>query len=264
MARLAAEGHRVVLVVATAGEQGLADTTILGGADLGQVRLAELQRAVEILGCDKVICLGYEDSGLAAPATGTRPQAFSRIAPEVAASRLAALLEQEEADLLTVYDPAGGYGHPDHLQVHRVGYLAARLAQTPVVLEATIDRNLLLWGIRLATRVHRFPPEFDASRFETAFAARSEITHRVNIRRFAALKRDSMAAHVSQTTGGESERTLAALLRLPRPLFRYILGTEWYVRRDLAPGLRLGHPLDHWPTRARRHGATSRVGVADE
>ena len=48
--------------------------------------------------------------------------------------------------MLTTYDAAGGYGHPDHVQVHRVGRLAARMAGTPVVLEATVDRDLLLGG----------------------------------------------------------------------------------------------------------------------
>ena len=44
-------------------------------------------------------------------------------------------------------------------------------------------------------------------------------------------KRRAMAAHATQTTGGDSTRTLAALLKLPPPLFRTILGTEWYVER---------------------------------
>ncbi|WP_433330431.1 PIG-L deacetylase family protein [Spirillospora sp. CA-294931] len=240
MARLAAEGHRVVLVVATAGERGL---TAEAGEPLGEVRTAELHASARALGCHRVVLLGYEDSGL----DGAAPGGFARADLATAAAELAELLRQEGADLLTVYDPAGGYGHPDHVQVHRVGVEAARLAGTPVVLEATVDRDLLLRALRPITRWRLAPRALDVTRFETAYAGRAEITHRVDVRAHTRAKRASMAAHATQTTGGDSVRTLAALLRLPRPLFRRVMGTEWYVRRDLPPGTALGHPLDHWP-----------------
>jgi hypothetical protein len=105
------------------------------------------------------------------------------------------------------------------------------MAGTPTLVEATVDRDLLLRALRLAGLFYRFPPEFDRAAFAGAYTARREITHRLNVRRFAAAKRASMAAHVSQAGGGESERTLAALLRMPAPLFRFVMGTEWYVRR---------------------------------
>ncbi len=81
------------------------------------------------------------------------------------------------------------------------------------------------------------------SSFERAFAPRAEITHRIDVRRYARAKRASLAAHATQATGGDSVRTVAALRRLPGPLFGLVLGTEWYVQRDLAPGTRLTHPL---------------------
>lgn len=240
MARLAAEGHRVVLVVATSGGQGLAEP---GDRPLAELRSAELRASAKALGCERLVFLGYEDSGLA----GQEEGGFAGADFGAAAAELTMILRQEQADLLTVYDPAGGYGHPDHLQVHRVGLEAARLAGTPVVLEATVDRDLLLRALRLAARFHRFPPEFELGRFEAAYAPGREITHRIRVGPYAAAKRASMAAHATQTTGGDSVRTLAALLRLPRPLFRWALGTEWYIRRDLPPGTVLRHPLDAWP-----------------
>ncbi len=249
MARLAAEGHRVVLVVATAGQAGLAAPEAVDGVALGDVRLAELHASAAVLGCARVASLGYADSGLdgdaATPPDG--PAAFARVDPEGAAARLAELLRDEDADLLTVYDPTGGYGHPDHVQVHRVGTRAAALAGTPVVLEATVDRGLLLRGLRLVERVYQFPPEFDRGRFETAYAPSEAVTHRVRVRRYARAKRASMAAHATQATGGDGERTLAAFLRLPRPLFRFVFGTEWYVQRGLPAGTTLRHPLASLP-----------------
>ncbi|MBW8483027.1 PIG-L deacetylase family protein [Actinomadura parmotrematis] len=239
MARLAAEGHRVVLVVATAGELGLTG----GAGDLGAVRMREVRASAAALGCARVVALGYGDSGL----DGAAPGGFASADVAEVAAELAGLLRQEGADLLTVYDPAGGYGHPDHVQVHRTGVAAAALAGTPVVLEATVDRDLLLRALRPLARWRLVPRALDVARFEAAYAGRAEITHRVRVRAWAGAKRASMAAHASQATGGGSVRTLAALLRLPGPLFRRALGTEYYVRRDLPPGEVHDHPLAAWP-----------------
>ncbi|MGV9303329.1 PIG-L deacetylase family protein [Nonomuraea sp. NPDC003727] len=248
MAMLAAEGHRVVLVVATAGERGLADTE--KGEALGERRIKELYESAAVLGCARVVCLGYGDSGLS-PTGGIaeeRPDnAFIDADSEAAAEALAAVLEEEKADLLSIYDPAGGYGHPDHVQVHRVGRRAAQIAGTPIVLEATVNRDPLLRALRLAGKVYTFPPEFDLRTFESAYTAGDQITHRVNVRKFARQKRASMTAHASQASGGDSDRTLAVLLKIPGPLYRLVFGTEWFVRRDLPPGTRLKHPFDEAP-----------------
>ncbi len=236
MARLAAAGHRVVLVVATKGENGLAAAAHSADGELGGRRMAELQASARAVGCARVEWLGYADSGTDGGAVGRPggPAPFASVAAEEPAARLAELLAEEDAQLLTGYDAAGGYGHPDHVQVHRVAARAARLAGTPVLLEATAPRDLLLRVLRVVSRVYRFPPEFDMASFERAYTPSSEITHRVNVRAFAGAKRASLAAHVSQAGGGESTRTLAALLRIPPPLFTWALGTEWFARRDPA------------------------------
>ncbi|MGW4793758.1 PIG-L deacetylase family protein [Nonomuraea sp. MG754425] len=248
MAMLAAEGHRVVLVVATAGERGLAEME--PGDALGETRIRELYQSAAQLGCARVECLGYGDSGLS-PKGGSaeeRPDnAFIDADTEEAAKALAAILQEEKADLLAIYDPAGGYGHPDHVQVHRVGKRAAKIAGTEIVLEATVNRDPLLWLLRVAGRFYKFPPEFDVRTFESAYSPGEAITHRVNVRKYAKQKRASMAAHASQASGGDSDRTLAVMLKVPRPFYRYVFGTEWYVRRDLPPGARLSHPFDRWP-----------------
>ncbi len=198
-----------------------------------------------------MVLLGYGDSGLGEGDGGVgddRPEnAFIDADIEEAAQRLAAVLKEESADLLTIYDPAGGYGHPDHVQVYRVGQRAADIAGTPILLEATVNRDPLLRGLRLAQRFYKFPPEFDVRSFERAYSPGEDITHRVNVRRFAKVKRASMAAHTSQASGGDGDRTLAVMLRIPGPLYRLIFGTEWYVRRDLPPGTRRTHPFDDLP-----------------
>ncbi|MDQ1287561.1 MAG: hypothetical protein QG622_1126 [Actinomycetota bacterium] len=232
LARAAAEGHRVVLVTATAGEVGLAASEFGQGASLAGHRLAELHRSADALGAARVELLGYSDSGLHGeiePSDGVRP--FVRADVEVAARRLAEILVEEKADILTSYDAAGGYGHPDHLQVHKVGAAAAGIAGTPVVLEATVDRDLLVRALRTGRRLRLLPNELDITTFERAFSPRSEITHCIDVRGHIAAKRASMAAHASQATADSGDRTLAALLRLPGPLYRLILGREWFVQR---------------------------------
>jgi LmbE family N-acetylglucosaminyl deacetylase len=220
LARICAEGHRVVLVVATAGEAGLATDAQLE-AGLEGIRLAELAASARALGCARVECLGYGDSG----SDGSlRPGSFSAADPAEAAARLARILIEERADVLTVYDRFGGYGHPDHVAVHEVGHRAAGLAGTAVVLEATVDRDSLRRLVTLASRL-RLPVRLHPD----AYTPRAAITHRVDVRGHLAAKRAALAAHASQAGGGDSVRTLRLLLRLPRPLFRLLLGHEWFV-----------------------------------
>ena len=181
LARAAAEGHRVVLVVATAGEAGLTSTAL--GTALASRRLEELHHSAAAIGCTRVVCLDYADSGMADAPTN-HPDAFASVDADLAAARLAELLVEESADVLTTYDPAGGYGHPDHVRVHDVGRRAAQLAGTPVVLQATVDRGRLVRALRLIRRLPRVPADFDPSRFTRAYTASADLTHRVDVRRY--------------------------------------------------------------------------------
>src|SRR5436853_4691571 len=139
MARARAEGHRVVLVTATRGEHGeVADGFLEPGEVLWARRVRETEAAAEILGVSRAEFLGYVDSGMMGTPTNDAPESFWQADIEEAAQRLAAILQEENADILTIYDDHGLYGHPDHIQVHRVGHRAAALAGTPKVYEATI------------------------------------------------------------------------------------------------------------------------------
>lgn len=251
LARAAAEGHRVVLVCATDGASGLAagqpsTNHTEGSSTLARTRLGELQSAAAALGCTEVRMLGYGDSGLDGRA-GTAGQTFATADVDEAARRLAAVLTETAADVLTVYDPGGGYGHPDHVQVHRVGTRAAQLAGTPVVLEATVDRRPLVRllavlgrsGILRLVGVDR--REWSAERFAGAFADPERITHRVDVRRHRGAKRAAMAAHASQATADEGVRTLAVFLRLPSAVFGRVFGHEWFVEQGRSAA---GPPLD--------------------
>jgi len=242
MARAAAEGHRVVTVVATDGDLGLASDAYAADGRLGERRLAELHASAQALGVARVEWLGYADSGLedsGRPAPAGRER-FVRADIDEAAERLAAILREERADVLLTYDRNGGYGHRDHVKVHVVGARAAELAGTPRVLEATVPRDAINRALDLAAKVYTFPPEFDRESFRRAFSARAEITHRISVRRYAAAKRASMRAHASQASAeGGADRTLAAFLRIPRPLYDLVFGREWFVDPARLPGGRV-------------------------
>jgi LmbE family N-acetylglucosaminyl deacetylase len=176
--------------------------------------------------------LGYADSGMG-PQTWPDPPGqtrFIRADVEEAAGRLADILMEESVDVLLTYDANGGYGHRDHVKVHRVGARAAELAQTPRVLHATVPSDTIRRALAVVGKVYRFPADFDPTTFERAFSPRAEITHRINVSRYASAKRASMRAHASQASADNgADRTLAAFLRIPRPLYDLVFAHEWFV-----------------------------------
>jgi LmbE family N-acetylglucosaminyl deacetylase len=119
------------------------------------------------------------------------------------------------------------------VQVHHVGVLAAELAGTSVVLEATIDRGRLVRVAQILRWIPGVSRLIPASGFASAYVARAELTHQVDVRRQLRAKRAALAAHASQATGGV--RTVALLLRLPRLLSGPVLGREWFVEVGRAP-----------------------------
>lgn len=234
LARLAAQGHRIVMVTATDGGAGPAAAEHKD-AGLGSVRLRELRASALALGAARVVPLGYADSGHGAQAPRPRepdaPLPLTLADPAEVADRLVRLLRQERADVLVSCDAAGGYGHPDHLVVHRVARAAAAGAGTARLLEATAPRERLLRALRVLDH-GRFPftDGFRPADWAQAFSPAAQITHRVDVRPWIHHKRAALRAHVSQATseqGGDS-RSLARVLRLPAPAFALLLGREWF------------------------------------
>jgi LmbE family N-acetylglucosaminyl deacetylase len=233
MARAAAEGHRVVLVVATRGEHGEVEEGMLAPEEsLAQRRVVETNDAARIVGAHRVVFLGYEDSGMIGTPENEAPTSFWQADVEEAAARLAVILAEENAHVLTVYDDHGGYGHPDHIQVHRVGIRAAELAGTPSVYESTVDRDYLLEMMaRLAENGEGFGegegPPVDLNSLGSPGHL---ITTRVDVSAFLDQKRQAMAAHASQI-GPES-----FFLKMTPEVFTATWGQEVYIRRGAPEG----------------------------
>ncbi len=234
MRKASEEGHRVVLVVATRGEHGEVPAGFLpDGEELWQRRVAETRASAEILGAQRVEFLGYVDSGMMGTPANDAPGSFWLAPVDEAAHKLAAILTEERADVLTCYDDNGGYGHPDHIQVHRVGLRAAALAGTARVYQNTMNRDHLRRGRRIfaeqaAAAGVDMPDVTESSEFGKP---ESVITAAVDVSPYIEHKRRAMRAHESQI----SEESF--FLAMPDEAFRYAFGTEWFIREGQGPGI---------------------------
>src|SRR5947207_6053335 len=138
MAAYAAVGAHVTLVTCTLGEEGeihvpdLAKLEAAQADQLGGYRIAELERACAALGVTDHRFLGgaghFRDSGMMGLPTNDHPRAFWHADLETAAGLLAETIREVRPQVLVTYDPNGFYGHPDHIQAHRVAMRAAELA----------------------------------------------------------------------------------------------------------------------------------------
>ncbi len=232
LARAAQAGHRVVLVLATRGDAGDVGAGVLAADEgLAQRRSAEAEASAAAIGVARVVFLDYLDSGHSPTSDGTWPAGTFCAAPvDEAAAALAAVLAEEDAALLIADDRNGGYGHPDHLQVHRVAWAAAQLANIPL-LQATIDREFLSGGIELAKGMGFEVPEgFVPADLSTWYTPNAEITHTVDVSSVLDTRKASMNAHATQATGApDTVRTLSIFLGLPDEIFAIAFSTEWYV-----------------------------------
>lgn len=227
MAKAAAAGHRVVLVLATRGEEGEKIPGVVPeGSELGAWRERETRDSAALLGCQRVVFLGYRDSGMAGAPQNDAPDSFWQADTDEAAGRLARVLDEERADALTVYDSHGVYGHPDHVAVHRVGTRAAELADTERVYWATMNRDRIREMVEAAERAGT---PVDAERTERVDSEEfglpdADITHAIDVSEVLDLKRSAMAVHASQIAPE------SFFLALGQEEFAAAFGTEWFVR----------------------------------
>ena len=138
MARYAAEGARVTLVTCTLGELGeiippsLAHLAKDDGARLGEYRIGELAAACAALGVTDHRFLGgpgrWRDSGMMGTEGNDDPRCFWRADVDQAARALLDVIAEVRPQVLLTYDAHGAYGHPDHIQAHRVAWRACELA----------------------------------------------------------------------------------------------------------------------------------------
>ena len=231
MLQASQHGHRVILVCATRGEVGEPQDGVLNdGEHLAERRVEELVKACEILGAEPPRFLGYEDSGMMGEPTNENPDCFWQADFDEAVGRMADILRDVEADVVTIYDDNGGYGHPDHIQVHRVGLAAARSLGIDHVYEATINRTRAIEQMKMAIESGAFPEE-DARDFEEDpdFGMEEQhLSYILDVTATAADKKAAIAIHRSQV-GPDS-----FFLAMPDEAFAQFFGYESFA----LPGVR--------------------------
>ncbi|MEO8328775.1 MAG: N-acetyl-1-D-myo-inositol-2-amino-2-deoxy-alpha-D-glucopyranoside deacetylase [Candidatus Nanopelagicales bacterium] len=158
MAKYLSDGAQITLVTCTRGEEGevlvqdLAHLSAQAGDTLGGHRETELAAAMKILGVSDHRFLGgagkYRDSGMMGLPSNDRPDAFWRADLLEAAEYLVSVIREVRPQVLITYDQFGQYGHPDHIQAHRVATYALFLAGVPTFkpeLGAAWDITKVYW-----------------------------------------------------------------------------------------------------------------------
>jgi LmbE family N-acetylglucosaminyl deacetylase len=245
LARYAAEGVRTVLVTCTDG--GCGDGP--GGVKPGQpghdpaavvaMRKQELEASCAVLKVSELELLGYADSGMLGWAENEAPHAFWNTPVAEAAARLAALIEQYQPDVVVTYDAYGFYGHPDHIQAHRITMAAMESTGSPAKLYwTTAPRSKMAEFGEVMKELGMSWDDDEPGDAETIAATRAadpsgpppevglpddEITTWVDTTAYSDQKFDSLAAHASQ-----SENIF--FLKMGRERFSQMMGLETFVR----------------------------------
>jgi mycothiol conjugate amidase Mca len=217
LARYSDEGLRTVLVTATRGEEGEIVDPEMDPEEvrpkLGDVRVEELRCACKQLGVEEFHILGYRDSGMADTPANAHPECLAQADLYAATGRLVRLIRELRPHVLTCYDEQGGYGHPDHIQVHRLTvaafHAAGQATQYPDIGPAPwqpqklyytayprsyiLARYEMMRSLGSPTPMDR--PDFDPSKVGTPDEL---ITTRVNIRPYLDRKVNALRCHRSQ------------------------------------------------------------------
>ena len=239
--RLADQGVRTVLVTCTNGECGDAldgakpDADHHDGDEVAKIRAVELDNAVKILGIDRLERLGYRDSGMKGWPQNDDPESFWATPIADAAKRLADILHEERPQVVMTYNAYGFYGHPDHIQAHRVTMAALKLLdyEPPLYFNAIPNSVMAIFRARweqedrekkaddLAKGIVRAPePEEDREEMGTPDEL---VDVAVDVSSVNDAKFDALAAHHSQIAD-------SFWMKMGREQFKEAMRTEWFVR----------------------------------
>src|SRR5690606_31608202 len=239
LARYAAEGVRTVLVTCTDGGCGDGPGGVKPGdpghdpAAVAAMRRRELEASCDVLGVGELEMLGYADSGMMGWPSNDAPGSFWRTPVEEGAARLADLMRHYRPDVVVTSDGNGFYGHPDHIQAHRITMAALEMTGlTPKVYWTTMPHSGLR---RFGEAMREFqedlpePDPAEADALADIGLPDDEVTTWVDTTAFSGRKFDALAAHASQ---GEN----IFFLKMGKERFTELRGVETFVRVQDPPG----------------------------
>ncbi len=229
LARYAEEGVRTVLVTCTNGELGNSvdgSSPGDGGHDTGTVlahRLGELEASCEILQVTNLELLGYHDSGMMGWPENDAPHAFWNTPVDEAAARLVALIEMYRPQVLITYDENGFYGHPDHIQAHRITLAALEASSIPQKLYFPAIPLSAMDGFRKVLESGGVEVPQEASDVADFGVPDEMIGAVIDCSQYAETKFLALAAHASQTDN-------SFFLNLGFEIFKQVFSVESFVR----------------------------------
>ena len=214
IAKYHAEGVRTVLVCCTGGEQGdilnpAMDTPEVR-ADISAIRRKELDLSAEIIGYDRVVMLGYRDSGMPGTPANEDPRSFARAPLEEAVGRLVAVIREERPQVIVTYgEDQQGYPHPDHLRDHEITMAAFEAAGDPEQYPGAGEPfkpskvYYTVWsGARVRSMHEKFLELGMESPFDAAWLERASndppFTTVIDVADFADVRRLALLAHATQ------------------------------------------------------------------
>ncbi|MBO0685994.1 MAG: PIG-L family deacetylase [Candidatus Dormibacteraeota bacterium] len=227
MMRAHADGHRVVLVTCTRGEEGEIHNMDEAATRprLAEVRTEELRRAGKVLGVDRQEFLGYRDSGMAGTSSNDNPASFHRAPLPEAAERLAAVLRDERPEVVVTYTSDGTYGHPDHIKAHHTTVAALDLMERegwqPVKFYLSAVPRSFVQEMEVQAREAGI--EMQTGGIQLIGIPDEEITTKVDVRGLAQRKREAFSAHLSQNDPNSPMATAAG------QIFESAFGVEYFV-----------------------------------
>jgi N-acetyl-1-D-myo-inositol-2-amino-2-deoxy-alpha-D-glucopyranoside deacetylase len=211
MAMYAALGAQVTLVTCTRGEEGevlISDLSHLASThtdSLGEHRVIELKDAMDALGINDFRFLGNEsvkfrDSGMMGTEPNNRPDVFWQANLDDASAHLVKVIEEVKPHVLVTYDEIGGYGHPDHIQAHRVAMRASELAKWKIskIYWNAMPKSVLAEGIAKMKEIGS--DFFGADNVDDLPFAKDDalVTAMIDGTTYVDLKMKAMAAHATQ------------------------------------------------------------------
>ena len=245
--RASAAGDRVVVVYATNGDHGEVPEDLADGETLVDRRRAEAEASAQATGTARVAWLGYTDSGMAGWEQNADEGAFTLADLDEAAGRLAAVLDEEDADVVVGYDFHGNYGHPDHVKVHGVARRAADLAaRRPRLLESTMNRDAMRQLHQRAVEAGMedaadWDPDKPMHDGHAIGMPQDEIQWQVDVSGFLPQRRASLEAHASQATDTQG------MLQIPEEAFVLMFGSEHFLEPGLEQPMTRGWPFEPLP-----------------
>jgi N-acetyl-1-D-myo-inositol-2-amino-2-deoxy-alpha-D-glucopyranoside deacetylase len=239
--RAADEGIRTAVVTCTGGERGeihnMDEESIR--PRLAEVRREELAASLKVLGAGEPRFLGYVDSGMIGTDGNADPASFWQASMDEAIGRLVAHIREFRPDVFVTYDAFGGYGHPDHIQTHRVGLLAVEAAAVPAmypeagpawrakkVYAATMPKSAIFRVVKELTDAGLPSPFPVVERVEDVPLGVNddELGAVIDVRGVVDRKMQALHCHQSQLDPS------SFFLNVPEEMTGEAFGTEWFVR----------------------------------